>query len=344
MTDRLSPIYAYTRQRFRVRFERYQAAHPDEGLTAQVANWLATIPIPTRRNARIHIQALLTGQPVEWKSVPPAGYKRDGDKLEGSVLDETEFPQLVGACRTARERALVYVLFTLRRVEVPRLRWESIDWRSGRVRIHGKGNKHGWTLLSRDALAALHVYDAEQGHPTTGLIFTNRHYPGRAVTPPAIGKEFDGLVRRAGLKKTWRNCHALRRTMASRFLEVNPGDVGSLQVIMRHASIATTALYNYPRPASLAPRLNNAIASLHGPVPPARPEPPPPSPLVQLAPLDTPRPPLTPTRPPESEPPPRTSGTPWLITSSSTAPPILEPPSPASKAGGSYLVRGRPQL
>jgi hypothetical protein len=72
MEQSYSPAYTAKRERFGKSFTTYQAVHPDEPLTLQVCRWLAGIPVPTRRNARVHLKALLKGQGA-----------RDGEETPG---------------------------------------------------------------------------------------------------------------------------------------------------------------------------------------------------------------------------------------------------------------------
>jgi integrase len=254
----MSPLTDYQYRRFVARFNEYQAGHPSPLLVEQLREWLATLPVSAQAHARAALKRAL-GRLVEWDDVGVARYRRNRATLQASILSTREQDTLLASLQTSRERAAAHCLFTLRRVEVARMAWSDIDWAERVAYIpRGKQDKPRWTLLSAGAVEALAMLYAEEARPTSGPVF--RSLRGGHLRPNSLGTWFDGLVRRAGLKRPGRNCHALRRTMATSYLRANPGDLDGLREVMGHESIATTVLYNYPQPADLAPRLARALS------------------------------------------------------------------------------------
>src|SRR5262249_18691917 len=93
--------------------------------------------------------------------------------------------------------------------------------------------------------------------PTAGWVFPGRD-PRQHIKAESLGYVMGRLLEEAGIAKPGRGCHALRRTLATRYLQSNPHDLVGLKEILRHESIATTQEYVYLDPEDLAPRLGKA--------------------------------------------------------------------------------------
>ncbi len=85
-----------------------------------------------------------------------------------------------------------------------------------------------------------------------------------ARSPNVLTGWFRDLLRAHGLYRRWRGLHALRRSFATRFLRYNPQKLISLQRLMRHSSIATTALYVFADPEELAADVARAFGPMNG--------------------------------------------------------------------------------
>jgi integrase/recombinase XerC len=109
-----------------------------------------------------------------------------------------------------------------------------------RIRVIGKGNKERIVPCAGAATGILFQLTEATGHG--GYLFPGR---GGAITPGAVRK----ITRRLGIKDL--SPHVLRHTYATRLLE-DGVDIRSLQALLGHESIATTARYLHPSEDKLA--------------------------------------------------------------------------------------------
>ena len=162
------------------------------------------------------------------------------------ILSRDEVRRLLAGIRRIKTRAMLTTLYAtgLRVSELVHLKVGDVD--SGRMTIRvrqGKGQKDRYVMLSPKLLALLREY--WQRHRPSDFLF-----PG---IPPA--KPIDRRVpqfhcqhaaRRAGLTKTV-SPHTLRHAFATHLLE-DGVDLRTIQALLGHRSIRTTALYTYVSP------------------------------------------------------------------------------------------------
>jgi site-specific recombinase XerD len=127
------------------------------------------------------------------------------------------------------------------------LRVADIDSRRMTILVaRGKGNKQRLVPLSRKLLTELRLF--WQTHHNPVWLFPSR----QADTPLRI-QAVEGACRRAraraGLKRRF-NTHALRHTFATELLEAGV-DLFSIQKILGHRSLSTTATYTHVRRSHL---------------------------------------------------------------------------------------------
>lgn len=105
---------------------------------------------------------------------------------------------------------------------------------------HGKGGEARTVPVPADSRAALRKWLAERRHlgfPDLGPLFTSRH--GRRISVRRVQSLTTSMGEAAGVELT---PHVFRHTFARKYLE-GGGDVGGLQQILGHASLATTGIY-----------------------------------------------------------------------------------------------------
>jgi len=145
-----------------------------------------------------------------------------------------------------RDRAILLLLarMGLRAGDVWRLRLSDIDWRDGRLRLHGK-SRRGTTLpLPQDAGDALLAY-IENARPvvSTDRVFLRTQAP---FTPLRSSAEIAGIVarilKRGGFSGLPTGAHVFRHSLASVWLR-DGADLDQIGVALRHASRDTTAIY-----------------------------------------------------------------------------------------------------
>ncbi len=159
-------------------------------------------------------------------------------------LKAEEEAKLFAVLRNDYHPILRFALLTgLRLSEIPRLRWDDIDWGGRQITVLGKGNKLATIPMPpdvRDLLWQLHNHHAE-------AVFT--YVAARARQGRERGDRYP--ITRSGLQIVFRRAvtaagipnfrfHDNRHTAATRVLRAG-GNLKVVQKMLRHESIATTA-------------------------------------------------------------------------------------------------------
>ena len=115
------------------------------------------------------------------------------------------------------------------------------DWATGILLVTGKGLRQRRIALGRQTIAALREYVGSR----TGHVWRSDPCLRRAVegplTPMGIYFAVQRIGKRAGVEHV--HPHRFRTTFANTFARRSGGDLQSLQVLMGHAKIETTAHY-----------------------------------------------------------------------------------------------------
>jgi site-specific recombinase XerD len=158
------------------------------------------------------------------------------------VLSGTEVERLLGAITMERHRVAAMLAYGagLRVGEVCKLRVDDVDPKRMVLRIRGsKRGRERYVMLSARLLAALRAY-WKVARPGAPHLFRGRR-PGTLLTRGAVHKAIALAARRAGLGKRV-GPHTLRHSFATHLLEAGT-DLRTLQVLLGHASIESTAIY-----------------------------------------------------------------------------------------------------
>lgn len=134
--------------------------------------------------------------------------------------------------RRTRAMVLLAAYEGFRVHEIAKMRGE--DLRGGTLRVIGKGSVE-WELPVHELVAELAA-----AMPVHGYWFPSHTRPGRPVTSKAVSAIMSDLMRRAGVPGT---PHALRHFFGTEVLRSSGGNLVVTQQLMRHANVATTALY-----------------------------------------------------------------------------------------------------
>jgi integrase/recombinase XerD len=168
-----------------------------------------------------------------------------------TVLSPAETAQFFQAARSLKYRALFMTLYAagLRVSEVVNLEAKDID--SKRMVLHvraGKGQKDRLVMLSEKLLHVLRDY-WKTYRPTAKLFFPgkDRHRP---LDRNNVWWLCRSIARRAGLTKKV-TPHTFRHSFATHLLEAGT-DIRTIQALLGHRSLRTTALYTLVSPARLA--------------------------------------------------------------------------------------------
>ena len=156
-------------------------------------------------------------------------------------------------------RAALELLYAtgLRVSELLSLQRASLTARSEVLIVRGKGGRERMVLVSRaakDAVAALLA-----AAPASRYVFAGRD-PRQAMTRQGLALLLKQVALAAGLDPARVSPHVLRHSFASHML-ARGADLRSLQLLLGHASIATTGIYTNV----LAERLQRLV-ELHHPL------------------------------------------------------------------------------
>lgn len=163
---------------------------------------------------------------------------------------------VLGAATRRRTRMMILLaaFAGLRIHEIAKIRGEDIDRDARLLYVVGKGSKPATVPLHALILDYLHMF------PTTGYWFPS--YASRTTGSPhigvkAVGKSISNAMERAGVEAT---PHQLRHFFGTSLVR-NGVDLRTVQELMRHESLATTALYTEISDE----QRKNAIAGLYSP-------------------------------------------------------------------------------
>jgi tyrosine recombinase XerC len=155
-----------------------------------------------------------------------------------------------------RNRALLEILYGsgLRVSECANLTLNAIDWSSGVLLIHGKGNKDRYVPFNAHAQEALTIYFEEgrqilmnKFNKEHDFVFVNRL--GDQITPTGIEYALNQVIRKSSLDNQI-HPHMLRHTFATHLLN-NGADMRTVQELLGHSNLSTTQIYAHVTKESL---------------------------------------------------------------------------------------------
>lgn len=164
-------------------------------------------------------------------------------------LETEDVARLLSSCEEAtavgrRDLAILLLLarLGLRAGEVARLSLEDIDWRAGEVTIHGKGSTSERLPLPHEVGERLVTYLRAGRPPMVDFreVFVSMKAPLRPLSPTAVTHVVASACKRAGVEPV--HAHRLRHTLASDLLRAGT-PLAQIAPVLRHASVATTAIY-----------------------------------------------------------------------------------------------------
>jgi len=172
-----------------------------------------------------------------------------GEKKLPVVLSADEVTRFFEAISNLKHRTMFMTAYAsgLRVSELVALRVEDID--SGRMMIRvrqGKGRKDRYVKLAEQLLTMLRTY--WKAYRPAPWLFLGR-YRDRPITIGAVTVLCRQICERAGLSKDV-TVHTLRHSYATHLLDAGT-DLRTIQVLLGHRSIKTTALYTHVSQAKL---------------------------------------------------------------------------------------------
>lgn len=166
------------------------------------------------------------------------------EKKPKKPCTQTDLEYLRMACKTAKQRAILEVLYSTgcRVGELVLLKKSDIDWQEKTVHLFGKGKKHRTSFINAKAEVALREYLNSRNDDQEWLFVSDRR-PYNQMHVSGIQKIIRELSNRANGnigKKI--SPHTLRHTCASVLIE-NNANIISVQKLLGHENINTTMTY-----------------------------------------------------------------------------------------------------
>ena len=165
------------------------------------------------------------------------------------ALGMSEVRTIIEALEVAKYRVLVTTLYAtgMRIGECCQLKTSDIDSARGVIRVCGKGNKERLVMMSPRLLMILRTFWKLE-RPAAPYLFTDDN--GQPVRAEAVRKAMAKACYKAGITKRV-TPHVLRHSFATHLLE-NGTDLRTIQVLLGHASIRSTAIYTRVSTAMIA--------------------------------------------------------------------------------------------
>jgi site-specific recombinase XerD len=165
------------------------------------------------------------------------------------VLSRDEVLELLQCIPSRKQRMLLTTMYAtgMRVGEAVNLRVADIDSRRMTLLVAcGKGNKQRLVPLSPKLLTELRLF--WQTHRNPVWLFPGVR-PNKPLSAAAPGRHLQRVKIRTGLKRRF-STHVLRHTFATELLEAGV-DLFSIQKILGHRSLSTTAHYTHVRRSHL---------------------------------------------------------------------------------------------
>jgi integrase/recombinase XerD len=242
------------------RFARYFGKSPEVLGTAEIRSYLLYLTHDTHVASSTYNQALCALKFLyrvtlgkDW-GLDGLARSRRQTKLP-VVLSIDEVTRFFRAITSLRHRAILMTAYAagLRISEVLALRVDDIDSQRMVIRVRqGKGSKDRYVMLSPRLLTLLREYwkahrRRKVYQPSPWLFPGN--VPGRPITDGAVYDACQAACLAAGLDKHV-TVHTLRHSFATHLLE-NGTDLRTIQILLGHRSLSTTARYLHVATATL---------------------------------------------------------------------------------------------
>jgi site-specific recombinase XerD len=144
-----------------------------------------------------------------------------------------------------RDYAILLLLarLGLRAGEVAGLELGDIDWRSGEIRVLGKGLLRDRMPLVPEAGEALASYlRRDRPRSSSRRVFLSLKAPFCALRGSTVSHIVERAVSRSGLKPPFSGAHLLRHSLATNLLRKGV-TLQEIAEVLRHRSTATTQIY-----------------------------------------------------------------------------------------------------
>jgi len=165
-------------------------------------------------------------------------------------LEPEQVEQVLRSCDRStlcgrRDYAILLLLsrLGLRAHEVCSLTLDDINWPSGEVIIHGKGDREDRLPLLPDVGRALAAYLKQDRPPSScRTVFLCLNAPYRGLVGPTISSVAERALARTDIVCAHKGAHLLRHSLATRMLR-GGASLAQIGQVLRHQHIDTTEIY-----------------------------------------------------------------------------------------------------
>jgi site-specific recombinase XerD len=192
--------------------------------------------------SNINAYKFLINKALERKSDPFEIDHRKAPKPLPEILSVNEVKRIIQNANNLRMKVMLILAYSsgLRASEIVNLKISDIDSKRMVIRVvDGKNRKDRYTILNPHALEVLRAYWLK--YKPKNYLFPGKDGDDRPTCNLMPRKAWQIASRRAGITKG-RGVHTLRHCFATHLLEAGV-DLRTIQVMMGHSSIATTAIY-----------------------------------------------------------------------------------------------------
>jgi len=153
------------------------------------------------RTYNVHMYAIVSFYKIFKPDVPIETIccRHKTDRRVVDVLDRTEIDDMIHVTRNIKHRALIQVLYGsgVRVSECCKIKFEDIDRKSMLLKVHGKGDKERFTIISKKALVTLAEYYRE--FKPDSCLFEGRNK--NPLTISMVDIAIRNAAKKAGIKK-----------------------------------------------------------------------------------------------------------------------------------------------
>jgi integrase len=232
--------------------ERYSAptkGRPAKRYSAATVNKMLSALRATLKEAW-RLEQMTTAQYAKAADLAPVKGSKP-DQAAGHAVNRGELVALATVCADgtaggARDAAMLALAYAagLRRAEIVGLDLADVDQATGVLKVRGKGNKVRTVPVDNGALEALGAWLQRRGDAPGPLFLPMRkggRLEPRRMTTQGVYKAFAARAAQARVRPF--SPHDLRRTFAGDLLDAG-ADIATVQKMMGHASVTTTAGYD----------------------------------------------------------------------------------------------------
>jgi site-specific recombinase XerD len=172
---------------------------------------------------------------------------------------------LLDAAHTPWHRAMIaLLLFTgLRRSEVAAITLDDLDTENAQLLVRGKGAKQRVVPLTPLVVEAIREYLQCRPQTESQHLFVSR-VGGHPLHARVVGRMLQHVLQRAGLDHEHITPHRLRHTFATHLIR-NGVDVRTVQELLGHADLQTTARYLHSDTRTKQAAVGKLTAAFAGP-------------------------------------------------------------------------------